>query len=136
MAIRHSADVCFIGQSSYVSVPLASAEPGTMLARLYEDFLKAHERIYGHSSREPARIVNRRSVHGNDAGFEPGAGGVEKSRRVTGVGGALHLPQRSLGGLRHGEGAAAAGADLRLAAQGEPTAGQGDGKQGGERQEA
>ncbi len=76
MAIRHSADVCFIGQSSYVSVPLASAEPGTMLARLYEDFLKAHERIYGHSSREPARIVNLRSVHGIDAGFEPGAGGL------------------------------------------------------------
>jgi N-methylhydantoinase A/oxoprolinase/acetone carboxylase beta subunit len=63
MAIRHLADVCFIGQSSYVPVPLASADPGTMLDRLYEDFLVAHERIYGHSARQPARIVNLRSVH-------------------------------------------------------------------------
>ena len=70
VAIRHLADVCFIGQSSYVSVPLASGDPATMLPRLYEDFLLAHERIYGHSSREPARIVNLRSVHGIEAGFE------------------------------------------------------------------
>ncbi|MFO0523862.1 MAG: hydantoinase/oxoprolinase family protein [bacterium] len=69
MAVRHLADVCFIGQSSYVSVPLASGDPATMLGRLYEDFLEAHERIYGHSSREPARIVNLRSVHGIASGY-------------------------------------------------------------------
>ncbi|MBY0437559.1 MAG: hydantoinase/oxoprolinase family protein [Burkholderiales bacterium] len=69
MAIRHLADVCFIGQSSHVSVPLASGDPSTMLAQLYEDFLAAHERIYGHSSREPARIVNLRSVHGIASGY-------------------------------------------------------------------
>jgi len=76
MTIRHQADVCFIGQSSYVSVPLASGDPATMLSQLYEDFLKAHERIYGHSSREPARIVNLRSVHGIESGYTPGAAGL------------------------------------------------------------
>lgn len=80
MTIRHLADVCFIGQSSYVSVPLASGDPSTMLPRLYEDFLHAHERIYGHSSREPARIVNLRSVHGIEAGFVPEAGGLPAGR--------------------------------------------------------
>ena len=80
MTIRHMADVCFIGQSSYVSVPLASGDPATMLPRLYEDFLQAHERIYGHSSREPARIVNLRSVHGIDAGFQGETGGLPPSR--------------------------------------------------------
>jgi len=90
MAIRHLADVCFIGQSSYVSVPLASGNPETMLSRLYEDFLQAHERIYGHSSREPARIVNLRSVHGIESGdtleaarppaAAPAAGGSRSGR--------------------------------------------------------
>jgi N-methylhydantoinase A len=63
-----------------VSVPLASGDPATMLPRLYEDFLHAHERIYGHSSREPARIVNLRSVHGIEAGFVQEAGGLPVGR--------------------------------------------------------
>ena len=60
---RYLADVCFIGQSSYVTVPLLPDAADGMLARLYEDFLQAHERIYGHSARQPARIVNLRTVH-------------------------------------------------------------------------
>ena len=61
-------------------MPLASSDAATMLPRLYEDFLQAHERIYGHSSREPARIVNLRSVHGIDAGFEGETGGLPPRR--------------------------------------------------------
>jgi N-methylhydantoinase A len=59
-----------------VTVPLAAGDPATMLARLYEDFLVAHERIYGHSSREPARIVNLRSVHGIASSYTGDGGGL------------------------------------------------------------
>lgn len=61
--ISYSADVCFIGQSYYLEVPMDTADPATMLARLYRDFVAAHERIYGHAAESPARIVNLRSVH-------------------------------------------------------------------------
>src|SRR5262249_32942801 len=33
------------------------------LDRLYRDFLAAHDRVYGHATAAPARIVNLRSVH-------------------------------------------------------------------------
>ncbi|HEY1932918.1 MAG TPA: hydantoinase/oxoprolinase family protein [Acetobacteraceae bacterium] len=57
--IRHFADVCYIGQSYHLEVPLTSQDP----ASIYELFLTAHERIYGHSTRVPAKIVNLRTVH-------------------------------------------------------------------------
>ena len=61
--IAYSADVCFVGQSYYLEVPVDPTQPDTMLATLYDGFLAAHERIYGHATRAPARIVNLRSVH-------------------------------------------------------------------------
>ncbi len=61
--IAYSADVCFIGQSYYLEVPVDTADPDAMLGKLYDGFLAAHERIYGHATRAPARIVNLRSVH-------------------------------------------------------------------------
>ena len=37
-------------------------------AAIYEAFLAAHERVYGHSTRVPAKIVNLRTVHSARAG--------------------------------------------------------------------
>ncbi|MCW5603570.1 MAG: hypothetical protein KIT18_03350, partial [Burkholderiales bacterium] len=77
--IVYSADVCFIGQSYYLEVPLDTADPATMLDRLYRDFVAAHERIYGHASASPARIVNLRSVHRAGGGIT-----LEESDASTG----------------------------------------------------
>jgi N-methylhydantoinase A/oxoprolinase/acetone carboxylase beta subunit len=57
--IRHYADVCYIGQSYHLEVPLTSRDAGA----IYEAFLTAHARVYGHSTSVPAKIVNLRSVH-------------------------------------------------------------------------
>jgi N-methylhydantoinase A/oxoprolinase/acetone carboxylase beta subunit len=60
--ILHFADVCYIGQSYHIEVPLGAtaADP---LAELYRAFRAAHDRIYGHSTDAPARLVNLRSIH-------------------------------------------------------------------------
>ncbi len=62
--IRHFADVCYIGQSYHLEVPLVSHDAGAV----YEAFLAAHERVYGHSTRVPAKLVNLRVVHRSRAG--------------------------------------------------------------------
>ncbi|MGD9616220.1 MAG: hydantoinase/oxoprolinase family protein [Alphaproteobacteria bacterium] len=60
--IRYFADICYIGQSHHLEIPLdiAGSDP---LGLLYRDFLAAHDRIYGYSTEAPARIVNLRTVH-------------------------------------------------------------------------
>jgi N-methylhydantoinase A/oxoprolinase/acetone carboxylase beta subunit len=60
--VLHFADLCYIGQSYHIEVPLdaAAADP---LPELYRAFRAAHDRIYGHSTDGPARIVNLRSIH-------------------------------------------------------------------------
>jgi N-methylhydantoinase A len=67
----HAADICYAGQGYTLEVPLdlGAADP---LARLYEDFLVAHDRVHGHATRNPARIINLRAVHraGGDASAE------------------------------------------------------------------
>lgn len=60
--ISHFADLCYIGQSYHLQVPLDLARPDA-LAQLYRDFQAAHDRVYGHHTNSPARIVNLRSVH-------------------------------------------------------------------------
>ena len=60
--IRHYADVCYVGQSYHLEIPF-NADAPQALDRLYRDFLVAHNRVYGHSTESPARIVNLRSVH-------------------------------------------------------------------------
>ena len=60
--ITHSADMCYVGQSYYIEVPLR-ADSDEALERLREEFLLRHERVYGHSSDAPVQIVNLRSVH-------------------------------------------------------------------------
>jgi N-methylhydantoinase A len=62
VAIHYLADVCYIGQSYTLEIPLRLDAPDP-LARLYDDFLANHDRVYGHATRAPARIVNLRSVH-------------------------------------------------------------------------
>ena len=60
--IRYFADICYIGQSHHLEIPLNAADPDP-LGLLYRDFLAAHDRIYGYSTASPARIVNLRTVH-------------------------------------------------------------------------
>ncbi len=62
IAISYSADVCYVGQSYYLKVPLHLDEPAP-LARLYEHFMDTHERVFGYATQSPARLVNLRSVH-------------------------------------------------------------------------
>jgi N-methylhydantoinase A/oxoprolinase/acetone carboxylase beta subunit len=57
--ITHFADVCYIGQSYHLEVPLEKLDA----TAIYEAFLAAHERVYGHSTEVPAKIVNVRTVH-------------------------------------------------------------------------
>jgi N-methylhydantoinase A len=83
----YSADVCYIGQAYTLEVPLDLADPAP-LTRLYEDFLVAHDRVYGYAARTPARIVNLRSVHRaeglgsiEEARFAPEAGDPRKGTR-------------------------------------------------------
>ncbi len=86
-AVFHFADVCYVGQSHHLEVPLdlAAADP---LGALYRGFLVAHERVYGHSAELPARIVNLRSVHqarylgnANDTVYRPS--GAEAHKRTA-----------------------------------------------------
>jgi N-methylhydantoinase A len=60
--ISHFADVCYIGQSHHLQVPLDATKADALL-RVYRDFQATHNRIYGHHTDSPARIVNLRSVH-------------------------------------------------------------------------
>lgn len=73
--IRHFADVCYIGQSHHLEVPLDSRDP----ERIYQSFLVAHERVYGHSTRVPAKIVNLRTVHRS----HPGTVAMAATQRMT-----------------------------------------------------
>ena len=59
---RVLADVGYVGQSHFIEVPLDldAADP---LAALYAAFESAHERINGHKTGSPAKIVNLRTVH-------------------------------------------------------------------------
>jgi N-methylhydantoinase A len=82
----HAADICYAGQGYTLEVPLdlGAADP---LARLYEDFLVAHDRVHGHATRNPARIVNLRAVHraGGEASAEDGSFTAEAGDPVKGT---------------------------------------------------
>jgi N-methylhydantoinase A len=69
--IQYFADVCYVGQSHHLEVPLDPGEPDA-LQRLYGDFLATHDRVYGYAAEAPARLVNLRSVHR----AEPSRGGA------------------------------------------------------------
>jgi len=61
VTVIHTADVCFIGQSYHLEVPINDDDPAPLL-RLRENFHKLHDRVYGYSADAPARVVNLRSV--------------------------------------------------------------------------
>ncbi|MBM3491687.1 MAG: hydantoinase/oxoprolinase family protein [Alphaproteobacteria bacterium] len=63
--IQYFADVCYVGQSHHLEVPLHLDDPQP-LRRLYGDFLATHDRVYGYAAEAPARLVNLRSVHRAD----------------------------------------------------------------------
>ena len=62
--VRHFADVCYIGQSYHLEVPLTAPDAEA----IYTAFLAAHERVYGHSTKVPAKLVNLRTVHRSRGG--------------------------------------------------------------------
>ena len=62
VTISYQADVCFVGQSYSLEIPFDPEKPG-IAERLYEDFLVAHDRVYGHAVRVPAKIVGVRTIH-------------------------------------------------------------------------
>jgi len=57
--VTHFVDVCYIGQSYHLEVPMEAIDA----AAIYDAFLSAHARVYGHSTNVPAKIVNLRTVH-------------------------------------------------------------------------
>lgn len=61
-AVRHLADVCYVGQAHSLEVAL-DINHEAPLEQLFLNFKLEHDRIYGHSMEAPARIVNLRSVH-------------------------------------------------------------------------
>jgi len=85
--IAYFADICYIGQAYHLEIPLdlGVADP---LERAYRDFVAAHERVYGHATEGPARLVNLRSVHQTaggarfgDAALQPERGAADSRRR-------------------------------------------------------
>lgn len=59
---RTLAAVGYVGQSHFIEVPL-DLSSGNPLAKLYADFEAAHEKLNGHKTGAPAKIVNLRTVH-------------------------------------------------------------------------
>jgi N-methylhydantoinase A len=83
--ITYAGDVCYIGQSYHLEIPLDIEAPAP-IERLYADFLVHHNRVYGHAVEAPARIVNLRAVHrgpvdGRRPAFAAVVGGGEKPAR-------------------------------------------------------
>ena len=65
--VRYFADVCYVGQSHHIEVPVpmqaAPGEPADVIERIRAGFHAAHDRIYGHSAGGPMTFVNLRTVH-------------------------------------------------------------------------
>ncbi|WP_149536267.1 hydantoinase/oxoprolinase family protein [Siccirubricoccus phaeus] len=75
--ISHAADLCYIGQSYWLDVPLR-LEAADPIGEAYAAFLAAHRRVYGHAPELPAKFVNLRSVHRSRAGSVAGGIGVRQ----------------------------------------------------------
>ena len=79
--VAHFADVCYIGQSYHLEVPLEVIDARA----IYDRFLTAHTRVYGHSTDVPAKIVNLRTVHQSFAGTAATHATAERTYRPPGV---------------------------------------------------
>lgn len=62
LTISYQAAICFVGQSYSLDIPFDPDTP-SLAERLYEDFLVAHDRVYGHAVRVPAKMVSLRAIH-------------------------------------------------------------------------
>jgi N-methylhydantoinase A len=58
---RYYADVCYVGQSYHIEVPVDL--DGDSIAALKQKFYAAHDRVYGHSVEGAVQLVNVRAVH-------------------------------------------------------------------------
>jgi N-methylhydantoinase A/oxoprolinase/acetone carboxylase beta subunit len=102
--IRHFVDVCYIGQSYHLEVPLKVLTA----AAIYDAFLAAHARVYGHSTNVPAKIVNLRTVHEAFAGkvathaATASTPGTEASRTIQVMGKAVRAAVWQRGALSPG----------------------------------
>ena len=61
--IHYSADVCYVGQSYHLEVPLTLHDEGSFASAIHHQFRTIHDRVYGHGADAPTTIVNLRSVH-------------------------------------------------------------------------
>ncbi len=77
--VTHAADVCYVGQSHYLQVPVDLAAPDPLEA-LYRSFVQAHEQVFGYATDTPARLVNLRSVHQAHAGAPYGPAASSEAR--------------------------------------------------------
>ena len=85
---HHTADVCFIGQSYHLEVPI-DLNATSPLKALRREFHALHDRIYGYSAGTPARIVNLRTVLRAGGNSKPAyvtrasSNGVTKTNRTV-----------------------------------------------------
>ena len=69
VSVSHFADVCYIGQSYSLAVPIDLSKAPLQCIR--QDFDAAYARVFGHSMTDPAQIVALRSVHRSMLGVSP-----------------------------------------------------------------
>lgn len=58
--VSYFADVCYVGQSHYLEVPFTLEE--NLADQLHRGFRAEHERVLGHSTDSPTKIVNLRVI--------------------------------------------------------------------------
>jgi N-methylhydantoinase A/oxoprolinase/acetone carboxylase beta subunit len=88
-SVSYAADVCYIGQSHALEVPL-DPDVDDPIALLYDEFFTLHERVFGHATRVPAMIVAVRTTHRAEGGrfadegpFTPTSGDPRKGTRCA-----------------------------------------------------
>ncbi|MDB5798682.1 MAG: 5-oxoprolinase, partial [Paucimonas sp.] len=88
IAITYFADVCYVGQSYYLEVPIDFSDPAQLGARLHQAFREEHDKVYGHGADAATTIVNVRAVHRCPSGgsarniaYAPVPGEAIKGRR-------------------------------------------------------
>ena len=89
-SVRHYADVCFVGQSHYLGVPVDLTRPDP-ITDIYQTFLETHDRINGHRFEAPAKIINLHTVH-----RAPAASGGSAKPRATATGEKIKKARRTV----------------------------------------
>ena len=80
LEIQHIADVCYVGQSHYLAVPIFK-DSKNMFKKLIEEFNDQHDQVYGHAANTSVKIINLRSIHriNQNSNFVT-KGGIKKNR--------------------------------------------------------